>query len=391
MYRKVHVEIDLDVIGRNVANITRVHNGFEYYIGVVKGNAYGHGFGVVPTMLANGVNYLAVSSLDEAFSVRQLALDVPVLVMEPVTLDQLKICEEQGFAVTISNYEYWQKFMDLRFSNLKIHLKLDTGLNRLGVDCRKQIDEMYHGLVKKDGVLVEGIFTHLATTGVLDNIYDQQIVKFLRLTAGIDLEAIPIVHIDRSATLETKRKLPFVNGVRMGALIFGINHIFRPYKGLKGKLRQIRDNRTKKQLGLSKSNESTDLEVGFGFALKAEIIEINRVYAGETVGYGGMFKVEYDTYIAVLSIGYADGISTGFHKCQVDINGKLYRVVGVVNMCMLTVEVDESVRTGDFATLIGGVANIRQNAAACGNSAYVAMTKIATEIPRIYKGGVSSE
>ena len=390
MYRKVHVEIDLDVIGRNVANITRVHNDFEYYIGVVKGNAYGHGFGVVPTLLASGVNYLAVSSLDEAFSVRRFAQDTPILIMEPVSLDQLSICDDQCFTVTISNYEYFKSVMDLRFSNLKLHIKLDTGLNRLGVDSRERFEEMYHGLVKKDGVLVEGIFTHLATTGVLDDLYDKQIAEFLELTAGIDLSAVPIVHVDRSATLETKPKLPFVNGVRMGALMFGINHIFRPYGGLKGKLRQIRDNRTKAQLRISTSNETTDLTVDYGFALKAEITEVNKVYAGETVGYGGVFKAEQDTHIAVLPIGYADGISTSFHKCQVEINGKLYRAVGVVNMCMLTVEVVANVHAGDVATIIGGAADIRQNASACGNSAYVAMTKIASEIPRIYKGGVSN-
>jgi len=387
MYRNIHVEIDLDVIGQNVTNILNQYNNYDYYIGVVKGNAYGHGFGVIPTMIARGINYLAVSSLDEAFAVRQYDQMIPVLIMEPVSHLELTVCEQNNFTVTISSYEYWQVFMGYNFNHLKIHLKLDTGLNRLGVDSKTKFEEMFHGILGKSGTQLEGVFTHLATTGVLDDLYDKQIAKFSELTAGVNLREIPMVHIGRSATLETKKKLPFVNGVRMGALMFGINQIFRPYTGIKGRLRKFRDERIKSRLNITPSYESSSLVVNHGFSLKAEIIEVNKLYAGETVGYGGTFKADKDTYIAVLPIGYADGLLTTYRHAKVAINGKLYRVVGIINMCMVTVEVDANVRAGDVATLIGELAHVKKIAAATGQNAYVVMTQIAKEIPRYYKGG----
>lgn len=387
MYRKVHVEIDLDVIGNNVSNILTQYNNYDYYIGVVKGNAYGHGFGIVPTLIENGINYLAVSSLDEAFEVRQYNNTIPILIMEPVQINEIEICVKHNFTITISNYEYWLELSTMNINHLKVHIKLDTGLNRLGIDSKEKFENIYHGIGAKPGIFLEGVFTHLATTGVLDDLYDKQVTKFSELTAGINLREIPMVHIGRSATLETKKKPPFVNGVRIGALMFGISQIFRPYVGIKGKLRKIRDTRIKKKLNISTSYETSMVDVSFGFALKAEVMEVNKLYAGETVGYGGTFKAERDTYIAVLPIGYADGLHTSYRHGKVAINGKLYRVVGIINMCMVTIEVDANVRPHDMATLIGEAASVKRIATATGNNAYVVMTQIIKEIPRIYKGG----
>ena len=387
MYRRVHVEIDLDVIKSNVANILSAYNNYDYYIGVVKGNAYGHGFAIVPAIIASGINYIATASLDEAFEVRAQDATIPILIMEPVQIEELVLCVENNFTITVSSYEFWLSLRKLHLTKLKVHLKLDTGLNRLGIDSRAEFEEIYLGMIAKSGIFLEGIFTHLATVGALDDLYDKQVAKFCELTSGINLREIPIVHLGRSATLETKEKVPFVNAVRIGALMYGINQIFRPYTGLKGRLRKLRDAHIKKRHNISPSHEASNLKVAFGFTLKAFVTEVNKLAAGERVGYGGTFKAEKNTYIAVLPVGYAHGLQVAYHQAIVAINGKLYPVVGIVNMCMLTVEVDSEVRAGDVATLIGGAVGVRKIAAITQSNTYVVMTQIAKEIPRLYKGG----
>jgi alanine racemase len=167
--------------------------------------------------------------------------------------------------------------------------------------------------------------------------------------------------------------------------MYGIRQTFRNYSGVTGYFRKIRDVHIKKKLNISNSSISNDLEVAIGFALKAPVIEINRVYKGETVGYGGMFNVENDTHIAVIPVGYKDGIHLECRKSKVWINRKLYPIVGIINMCMITVEVDTEVSVGDNCVIFGGHICIKDIAALTNSTSYVVMTGISSNISRIYK------
>lgn len=385
MHRKVYVEVDLKRIGINVSNIIKKYNDYDYYFGVVKGNAYGHGYGIIPTLIENGINYLAVSSLDEAIHARLVDKKIPILVMEPVDIKDIPLCQENKLTITVSSYNYLQDLAKLPTCNIKVHIKINTGLNRLGIGEKVELKRVYDEIALKPGIFIEGIYTHLATTGLLDDMYDKQVKRFMNLTSTIDLQKIPIVHIGRSATLEVKEKLPFANGVRIGALMYGISQTFRDYSAFKGYLRKMRDVCVKRKLNISKSSLFNDLDVAIGFVLKAPVIEINRVYKGETVGYGGIFKVENDTYIAVIPVGYKDGIHLACRKLKICINGKLYPIVGIVNMCMITVEVDAEVNVGDECVIIGGEVCIKDIAVLTRSTPYVVMTAISSGISRIYK------
>ena len=385
MHRKVYVEVDRERIGMNVSNVIKKYDHYDYYLGVVKGNAYGHGYEIIPTLIQNGINYLAVSSLDEAIHARRIDESIPILIMEPVDIADVPLCQEQRLTITVSSYDYWQKLAKLSIDEIKIHLKINTGLNRLGIGEKVELKEVYEEMAVKSGIFIEGIYTHLATTGLVDAMYDRQVERFLALTSVIDVQAIPIVHVGRSATLEVKEKLPFANGVRVGALLYGINQTFRSYHGVKGYLRKMRDGWRKRKLNLSKSTLSSGLEVGTGLSLKAPVIEINRVYQGETVGYGGLFKAKRDTYIATLPVGYKDGLYLEFCKSKVWINGQLYPVVGVVNMCLITVEVDEKVSVGSECVVLGGEVCIKGVAALISSTPYVVMTGLSCGISRVYK------
>lgn len=381
------VEINLNTIGNNIDNIVSHYDDYDYYIGVVKGNAYGHDFGVVPTLIKNGINYLGVATMEEAIAVRNIDNDVPVLIMEPIEFSELEIASVKKLTITISSYSYFEELREIILESnwkLKAHIKLDTGLNRLGIDDKAKFEEVFYALQEWDGFELEGLFTHFATTGVNDSLFDQQVEKFLFLTSDIDLEQVPIIHLGRSATIETRSKLPFANGIRLGAIMYGINQTFRPYLGFKGKMRKIRDDYRRKKLKISPTFTENKISVSTAFALKSPVMEVNKLYAGESVGYGGTFTTTKDTYVAVCPIGYADGLHLSLRNSHAAIGKKLYPIVGIINMCMITIEVDTDVKVGDMLTIMGDAVSLKRNAQITNTTPYVGMTQVNPNIKRVY-------
>ena len=106
MYRDTYLEINLDKISKNVRNLIDKYNQYNYYFGVIKGNAYGHGYYIVNTLIENGINYIAVSNLEEAINVRKLNKQIPILCLEPIDIKWINKCMEQNITITISNLQY---------------------------------------------------------------------------------------------------------------------------------------------------------------------------------------------------------------------------------------------------------------------------------------------
>ena len=107
MYRKTYVEVNIDNLKNNVENIISYYNDYKYYFGVVKGNGYGHGIKyVINEIIESGVNYLAVSSLEEAMEIRNINKEIPILILEPIDLTFLKICIDNNITITVHDYNY---------------------------------------------------------------------------------------------------------------------------------------------------------------------------------------------------------------------------------------------------------------------------------------------
>ena len=382
MYRKTCVDINVDNIENNIKEIVNKYD-YKYYIGVVKGNAIGHGMKLCKYITKFGINYLAVSSLEEALEARTYT-NVPILILEPIHIDELKIAEKNNIAITLSNYDYYKQIDQSKFTNLKIHLKLNTGMNRLGISRKEEIEEIYNDLIDNSKVKLEGIYTHFATTGVNDKYFDNQLNKFVELTSNIDLKRIEMVHLGRSCTLEFHPKIPFANGIRIGLIMYGIGQTFNKYVGLKGKLRKIKYQLKRKKQNISKTYEFNDINLKTGIELNTEVIELQHLKSGDKVGYGLTYTANTDTTIAICPIGYADGLSLSFKDSKVSINNKIYKIVGLVNMGMITVEVDDNVKVGDKVTLLGGNINIKEIARLTNNTAYTVMAHINSNIPRRY-------
>lgn len=382
MYRNTYVEINVDNIKHNVVNIIKKYNDYKYYIGVVKGNGYGHGLKVSKWMIESGINYLAVATIDEALEIRNdVSKDIPILILQPVDLENIDICSKNNLTVTISNYNYYKGLVKLNISKLKVHIKVDTGMNRLGINDKHELECIYNELMTNKNIVLEGIYTHLATVGIIDNRFDKQIDRFKYLTSDIDLNRIPIVHIYSSNALVIHPKLSFCNGVRLGIILYGIAPLNINNKGLKNYLRKIKRDYIRNKLKISPINDKFDISVKPALSLCSYVSEIKCVKKNEYVGYGNHYLTQESSKIAIVNVGYMDGLSLNNSGRKVIINNKKYPIVGVINMGMITVKVDDNVKEKDKVIVIK---DIRNDSSYVKTTPHELITSISPLLERVY-------
>jgi len=383
MYRKTYVEVNLDNIKYNVKNILSTYNKYDYYFGVVKGWAYGHGFDVVNTMIENGINYLAVSNLEEALEIRKINKQIPILCLEPIDVEYLVLCSTNDITITVSSESYVELIQNLKY-NLKIHIKIDSGMNRLGFDNSKSLKTAIKLIKTNPNFILEGIYTHMGTLGISDPYWDRQLNEFKIITSDIDLKEFKIIHIDRSATMMCHEKIEFCNGVRIGLALYGYNQFKKKNNSLKAKLRKIRTYLKIKKYKISKTNPEVNLQLKPALSLFTEIVEVKTVKKGEFVGYFGYLNKDKKIKVATACIGYADGIDLRAVGCPVLINGKRFEIIGTINMGMISIKVDNSVKVGDQVELFGNNVRINEVSSHINTTIYETMTTISPLLPRKY-------
>jgi len=382
MYRNTYVEINLANIRHNIKTIKEKYK-YKYYIGVIKGNAYGHGMGIVKTLLDAGINFLAVSNLDEALEVRKIDKNIGILCLEPIDTKYMDICEENNISICVNDYDYYLELCKLKYK-LKIHLKIDSGMNRLGFDKKEEIDKVYQDIREHDNLYLEGIFSHFATSGVYDKSYDNQLARFKELTKDVDLDKIEIVHIDRSVTMCVHEKIDFVNGIRLGIIMYGFEAMPSGGSGLRVKLRNIKWNSIRKIKDISFTIPYVPLGLKPAFTLISEVLQVKDVKKGDYVGYGTLYQAKEDMKIAVIDIGYADGINRHRMNSNMEINGALYPIVGDICMGMTILKVDDKVKKHDKVIVIGENVSVRKIANHMNTTHYEVMSMIDSSIPRRY-------
>ncbi len=352
MYRNTYVEINLENIESNVKSLINKYNDYKYYFGVVKADCYGHNdIKSVEAIIKGGCNYLAVATLEEALNIRKYNKDIPILCLGIIQKEYISICIDNNITITINNISHLKEILTTETNNLKAHIKINTGMNRLGVNNKEEFEEMYH-LINKSNIYLEGIYTHIHSASNED-VTIKQFTKFESITSNIDLSTIPIVHLCASDATINYKKLPYANGCRLGIAMYGLA-------------------------------ENKDLNLRSTFSLYSTIIAINEV-ENETVGYNGNYKVTNKEYIAVVPIGYADGIIRKNTGRYVYINDKEYKIVGNICMDMLFVKVDESIKVGDKVTIIKDINHIESIAKHLETISYEVMCSVGKRVPRIYK------
>ena len=195
------VFIDLDNIGHNAKTIVEKYKEYKYHIAVIKSGAYGHGEYIVNELVKNGINYVAVSFIEEALKVRAYNKDIPILILEPISLSNIDKVIENNLTITIHDLSYLEKLTALKLTGkIKTHIKVDSGMNRLGIKNKDELEKACSIINEHKNLELEGIYTHFATIGLFDKNYDNQVDKFEYL-----IDYCELVYLDRTEGISTSK------------------------------------------------------------------------------------------------------------------------------------------------------------------------------------------
>ena len=381
-----YVEIDLTRLRDNVREIIDKYPEYKGYIGVVKGDAYGHGMRAVQAFYEGGMRYFAVSSLEEAAQLRSFNTHVPVLCLEPVSLDRLREAADLDLTLAISDIVYLRSFLDadVNSHSFKLHLQIDSGFNRLGFKDKGEVKEAVR-LINSSPHFLEGIYQHFATAGIFDPHYDNQINTFRELTSLIDLSEIPMVHMGSGVSLLAHPKIDVATVTRMGLIMYGYNIGPTSYgSGVKDRLRDLRDKRNRKKYQLTETIKDVKLDLKPAMSYKCRILQIKDVPPGEYVGYNASYRTEDLVSIAVLPVGYNNGIGHKNSGRVVEINGRHYPIVGEIGMNMCCIKVDNHVKPTDTVTLLGGGISLGRFSRSSGLGLAEALVSVGKNNERVY-------
>ena len=367
--RNTYALINLSNLENNIKEIIKNYS-YDYYFGVVKANAYGHGLETIKTMDKAGINYFCTATLEEAIEVRKLTKK-PILCFGYININDLSIIEKNNITLSIVSYDYYKELIKVN-PNIKVHLKINSGMNRFGVKDKNEVKEIVDKL-KKSNMVLEGIYTHLATSGVSDSYYDKQIKNFEEITSLINLREIPIVHLFNSISTARHKKLAYSNGIRLGLMMYGFT-----FKMNISKLTELK--RKVFYKNISETMLTNNLNLKKVLSLHSEVVNINKLSKGEFVGYGARHIAMEDELIAVISIGHADGITESYRKVQ--INKKLYPIVAVC-MDYIMVKVDNTVKVHDKVDLICDELVLGRDTV--NDNPHHLFVSISNRVPRKYK------
>lgn len=367
-YKPTFAEVDLGAIRYNFNKVKRLTSPEVKTMVVVKANAYGHGIIEVSRVLsAEGVDYLGVATVDEAMALRRNGIKKPVLVLGSVLQDEVEVAIKNNITLTVCDSDLLVGRLKklARKNKIKVHVKVDTGMGRIGV-WHDQAFSFIKSLSATKNIILEGIYTHFSSAGRDEFFTNYQIEAFEELLAELDKSdiKIPLRHSANSiATVDFKRS--HLNMVRPGIIIYGM-YPKRDFSGF--------------------------LKLKPALSLKTKIVYLKEVPAGRSVSYGRTYITERDTNIATLPIGYADGYERILsNKAFVLVRGKRARVVGKVTMDQVMIDVGhiKGVSLGDEVILIGRQGSDRitaeELARLCGTIPYEIVCSIGSRVPRIYK------
>ena len=364
--RSSWIEIDLDALAVNTQKLRALIGPRATLFAVVKADGYGHGaVGVARTALQNGADSLAVASLAEALELREAGIEAPVLVMSYLPVQGVRLALRHDITATI--YDLDQAYAYDRAAReaggrLRVHVKIDTGMGRLGILASEAV-AAFRSLITLNALAIEGIYTHFSSADADPDYTAWQVDVFKQVlvplrAGGLSFE---VIHAANSAgTLASAEN--HLGGVRVGLALYGLS----PF-------------------------EQQPLPAGFRPALswKTTIAQVKVLPAGHPIGYGNTYVTERPERVAVIPVGYADGLRRApQHWGGVLVHGQFAPIRGRVSMEKTVISVDhiDGAAPGDEVVLIGeqGGARITADeiAARLGTISYEVLCSVLPRVPR---------
>ncbi len=373
--RASFVEVNTASLRHNFSAVKSIVPKDAHIMAVVKANAYGAGaIKASEIFLQEGANYLGVATLDEALELRSHFSKTPILILGYSPNSNASMLIDNDLSAMIFSLEQAEVFSQMALKSqkrLKIHLKIDTGMHRLGLEPNFKSIEIIKKIRALKGLEVEGIFTHLSNADAKIKTHAKNQMKafnaFLEQLLNQKIE-FQYRHAYNSAgilSLCNGNENRFLNLYRPGIMLYG----FYPSNGMKETCPTILKN---------------------VISLKAQIVQIRSVKKGEFIGYGEHFYTNEETLVGVLALGYADGLMRALgNRIQVAINNQLAPLIGKVCMDQCFVKLNNiQAKEGDEVILFGdksAKANDASEIAALLNTIpYETISTLSKRLERVY-------
>lgn len=371
LQQRAWVEIDRSALAKNIRQIKTLLSPKTGLMAVVKADAYGHGAVTVSqTVLEAGADWLGVATLPEGIELRQAGISAPILILGATyTPEQVRALVRWQLQPTLCTPKQALVFAEVLAESgesLPVHLKIDTGMSRLGTPWQEAIEfvRMVAGLSQLE---IASVYSHFATADDRDRtVMEQQNDRFQQVLSQIQAAGIPIprLHIANSAATLTDPHLHY-DLVRVGLAVYGLY----PAEHLQG-----------------------TIDLHPVLQVKARVTQVKTIPAGTGVSYGHKFIASQPTRIAVIGIGYADGVPRNLsNQLKVILRDRLVPQIGAITMdqLMLDVSAIPDVEVGEVVTLLGkqGTHTISADdwASTLGTISWEILCSFKHRLPRIVK------
>lgn len=365
---RVRADIDLDAIRKNIRSINRGLRKGTKTCAVIKANGYGHGAVQVAEKITDLVDFFAVATIDEALKLREHHITLPILVLGYVHHSMNEAAVKKDIRLTVYDYDMAKKISEaakIARKTAKIHIKLDTGMSRIGFPANKESIAEIKRIQNLPNIEIEGLFTHLFAADERSKASAmKQIMMFGEFgndlsKAGVD---IPIKHCSNSAAA-INLSLANFDMVRLGIAMYGLY----PSKYVKS------------------------IPLKPAMSLKSHITMVKTIKAGCSVSYGATWTADKDTVVATVPVGYADGYMRILsNKGYVLIHGKKAPIIGRICMDQLMVDVTKISKVKQFeeVVLIGKQKDAEITAEEIAELAdtinYEIVCAVSERVPRVY-------